>query len=338
VKITIYGAGAVGGFLAARLVRAGNPVSAVARGETLEALKVRGLRIESDQGVTLARVAATDDPATLGPQDLVILSVKAPGLPDVARHIAPLLGRSTLVMTAMNGVPWWFFDRFGGKYAGTRLASIDPDGAIAAAIPSRHVVGCVVHLACTVSEPGVIRQVAGNRLILGEPGGEDSPRLRRLAQTLCDAKFDVETSPRIQADVWYKLWGNMTMNPVSALTGATCDRILDDELVRRLCLDAMAEAARIGERIGCPIQESGEDRMDVTRKLGAFKTSMLQDVEAGKPVELDAVVSVVREIGRLVGVPTPWTDALLGLARVHARARGLYPDASAAPARRARSR
>jgi 2-dehydropantoate 2-reductase len=161
-------------------------------------------------------------------------------------------------MTAMNGVPWWFFDRFGGKLAGTRLASIDPDGAIAAAIPSSRVIGCVVHLACTALGPGVIRHVAGNRLILGEPGGEDSPRLRRLAATLCDARLEVETSPRIQADLWYKLWGNMTMNPVSALTGAACDRILDDELVRRLCLDVMAEAARIGERIGCPISESGE--------------------------------------------------------------------------------
>jgi 2-dehydropantoate 2-reductase len=325
VKITVYGSGAVGGFLAARLARAGNSVSAVARGATLEALGLRGLRIESDEGPTLARVAATDDPRTLGPQDLVILSVKAPALADVAARIAPLLGRSTVVMTAMNGVPWWFFDRFGGKLAGTRLASIDPAGVIAAAIPSRHLVGCVVHLACTVLERGVIRHVAGNRLILGEPGGEDSPRLRRLAETLCDARLEVETSPRIQADLWYKLWGNMTMNPVSALTGATCDRILDDELVRRLCLDVMAEAARVGERIGCPISESGEDRIEVTRKLGAFKTSMLQDVEAGKPVELDALVSVVREIGGLVGEPTPWTDALLGLARLNARVRGLYP-------------
>jgi 2-dehydropantoate 2-reductase len=324
LRIAIYGAGAVGGFLAARLARAGNAVSAVAHGATLEALRTRGLRIESADGVTLARVAATDDPASLGPQDLVIVAVKAPALAEVARRVGPLLGRSTAVMTAMNGVPWWFFDGFGGEWAGTRLASVDPDGAIAAAIPTRRVVGCVVHLACTVLSPGVVHHAAGNRLILGEPSGEHSPRLRRLASVLREAGLEIEVSRRIQAALWYKLWGNMTMNPVSAITGATCDRILDDALVSRLCLDVMAEAARIGARIGCPIAESGEDRMAVTRKLGAFKTSMLQDVEAGRPVELDALVAVVHEIGRLVGEPTPWTDALLGLARLHARVRGLY--------------
>jgi 2-dehydropantoate 2-reductase len=325
VKIAIYGAGAVGGFLGARLARAGHLVSAVARGGTLEALRARGLRIESGEGLVLARVEATDDPATLGPQDLVVVAVKAPALGDVARRIGPLLARATVVMTAMNGVPWWFFDRFGGRYAGTRLASVDPDGAIAAAIPSHHVVGSVVHLACTVAQPGVVHHVAGNRLILGEPGGEDTPRLRRLEATLRGAGLEVEVSPRIQADVWYKLWGNMTMNPVSAITGATSDRILDDPLVNRFCLEVMAEAARVGARIGCPITQSGEERNAVTRKLGAFKTSMLQDVEAGRSVELDALVAVVGEIGRLVGEPTPCTDALLGLARLHARVRGLYP-------------
>jgi 2-dehydropantoate 2-reductase len=300
-------------------------VSAVARGETLEALRAHGLRIESAAGLVLARVEATDDPGRLGPQDLVVVAVKSPALADVARRIGPLLGQATVVMTAMNGVPWWFFDRFGGRYAGTRLASVDPDGAIAAAIPSGRVVGCVVHLACTVARPGVVHHVAGDRLIVGEPGGEDSPRVRRLAATLRGAGLEVEVSPAIQADVWYKLWGNMTMNPVSAVTGATSDRILDDPLVNRFCLDVMAEAARIGARIGCPIAQSGEDRMAVTRRLGAFKTSMLQDVEAGRPVELDALVAVVGEIGRLVGEPTPCTDALHGLARLHARVRGLYP-------------
>lgn len=324
MKIAIYGAGAVGGFLAARLASAGHEVSAVARGATLQAFRTRGLRLASAGGVTTARVTASEDPATLGPQALVIVAVKAPALADVARRIGPLLGQDTIVMTAMNGVPWWFFDHFGGRYAGTRLASVDPGGAIAAAIPSRHVVGCVVHLACTVAEPGVIRHVAGNRLILGEPGGEDSTRVRELAEALRAAGLDTDVSHRIQADVWYKLWGNMTMNPVSSITGATCDRILDDPLVNRFCLDVMAEAARIGASIGCPISESGEDRMAVTRKLGAFKTSMLQDVEAGRPVELDALVAAVREIGELVGTPTPGIDALLGLARLHARVRGLY--------------
>jgi 2-dehydropantoate 2-reductase len=325
MRIAIYGAGAVGGFFAARLAAAGHEVAAIARGATLEAIRAGGVRVESDAGVEVARVAATEDPAALGPRDLVVLAVKAPALADVARRIGPLVGPDTIVLTAMNGVPWWFFDGFGGRLAGTRLASVDPDGAIAAAIPSRQVVGCVLHGAWTAPAPGAVRHVVGRRLVVGEPGGGETPRLRRLAEILRGARFEVEASPRIQADVWYKLWGNMTMNPVSAFTGATSDRILDDPLVNRFCLDAMAEAARVGARIGCPIAQSGEDRNAVTRKLGAFKTSMLQDVEAGRPLELDALVAAVREIAQLVGEPTPCVDALLGLARLHARVRGLYP-------------
>jgi 2-dehydropantoate 2-reductase len=325
VRIAVYGLGAVGGLLAARLARAGHEVCAVARGATLEALRSRGVRVESRDGALTARVAASDDPAALGLQELVIVAVKAPALAEVARRIGPLLGPDTVVLAAMNGVPWWFFDGFGGGLTGTRLRSVDADGAIAAGIPSRHVVGCVVHLGSAVAEPAVIRHAAGNRLILGEPGGGESGRVQDLARALRAAGFEIEVSRRIQADLWYKLWGNMTMNPVSALTGATCDRILDDPLARRLCLDVMAEAARIGARIGCAIAESGEERLGITRMLGAFKTSMLQDVEAGRPVELDAIVSAVREIGALVGEPTPWIDALLALARLHARGRGLYP-------------
>lgn len=325
MRIAIYGAGAVGGFLAARLHRAGHDVSAVARGATLAAIRAHGLRLESDEGTTVAPVRASDDPAALGPQDLVVLAVKGPSLPGVARRIGPLLGAETAVVTAMNGVPWWFFEGFGGALAGTRLESVDPGGALAAALPVARVVGCVVHGAWTTPSPGTVRHVTGRRFILGEPGGEDTPRLRRIAEALRGAGLEIERSPRIQVDVWYKLWGNMTINPVSALTGATCDRILDDPLVRRFCLDAMAEAARVGDRIGCGIRESGEDRLEITRQLGAFKTSMLQDVEAGRPVELDALVAAVAEIGRLVGVPTPAVDALLGLARLHARVRGLYP-------------
>ena len=207
------------------------------------------------------------------------------------------------------------------------LHSVDPDGAIARAIPSARIVGSVVHLACSTPQPGVVRHDVGNRLIVGEPAGASTPRLEALAGMLRAAKFDVEVSPKIQADIWYKLWGNMTMNPISAFTGATADRVLDDPLVNRFCLDVMAEAAAIGAAIGCPIAQSGEDRMAVTRQLGAFRTSMLQDVEAGKPVEIDALLSTVREIGARVGAPTPRLDALLGLARLHARTHGLYPDA-----------
>jgi len=325
MKICIYGAGAVGGFIGARLAHAGYAVNAVAQGATLEALRTRGLRLESDGFLLTETVHATDDPAELGPQDLVIIAVKATALVHVAKKIAPLIAPDTMVMTAMNGICWWFFDGFGGEYAGTRLASVDPDGSIAAAIPSRNVIGCVVHGSFSLNEPGFVRHGFGKRLIIGEPDGGDSERLRKLEQLLGKGGLDVEVSRKIQADIWFKLWGNMTMNPVSAITGATCDRILDDPLVNRFCLDVMGEASRIGARIGCPIAQSGEERNAVTRKLGAFKTSMLQDVGGGRAVELDAIVSVVREIGQMVRETTPNIDALLGLARLHARVHGLYP-------------
>jgi len=325
MKVAVYGAGAVGGLLAARLARAGHEVSAIARGATLEAIRAQGVRIVEGERTWSVPVAATDDPAALGPQEAVLLAVKAQALEAVAARLRPLLGPDTAVVAAMNGVPWWFFDGFGGTLEGTRLRSVDPRGAIAEAIPARRVVGCVVHLAASGVGPGAARVGPGNRLILGEPAGGESPRVRALAAALRAAAFDVEVSKRIQRDVWYKLWGNLTMNPVSALTGATCDRIIDDPLVRRLCLDAMGEAARIGARFGCAIAESAEERLGLTRRMGEFKTSMLQDVEAGRTVELDALVAAVREIGALVGEPTPWTDALLGLARLHARVHGLAP-------------
>lgn len=322
MKVCIYGAGAVGGLIGARLAAQDCVVSTIARGATRDALRERGLRLQLKDQLITARVRAEEDPAALGPQDIVIIAVKAPSIASVAAGIAPLLGPQTLVVPAMNGVPWWFFDGVGGEYSGLRLTSVDPTGAISTAIPTRQVIGCVVHLTCSVPEPGLIRHGFGNRLILGEPAGGESERLRKLATLFGKAGFEVSISLRIQADIWYKLWGNMTMNPVSAITGATCDRILDDPLVNRFCLAVMGEAARIGSKIGCPIAQSGEDRNAVTRQLGAFKTSMLQDVEAGKPVELDALVSVVREIGERVGEPSPNIDTLLGLSRLHARVRG----------------
>jgi len=228
------------------------------------------------------------------------------------------------VLTAMNGVPWWFLQGFGGPLAGTRLESVDPGGAIAQAIDARRVIGGVVHASCSVDEPGVIRRHFGNGLIVGEPAGGDTPRLAALADLLRAAGFDTTVSAQIQKDVWYKLWGNMTINPISAFTGATADRILDDDLARGFVSAVMLEAREIGARIGVPIDQTPEDRHAVTRKLGAFKPSMLQDVEAGRSVELDALVASVRELGQLTGVATPFTDALLGLARLHARVRGLY--------------
>jgi len=324
MRICIVGAGAIGGFIGTRLARAGNAVSAVARGATAAALRERGWRLEMGGELLTAPARVADDPRELGLQDLVVIAVKAPALSEIAPRIVPLLARDTAVLTAMNGVPWWFFDGIGGRYDGLKLASVDPQGRIAAAIPTRHVVGCVLHVTASTPEPGLARHGFANRLIIGEPAGGASERASALAQVLARAGFDVPVSTRIQTDIWYKLWGNMTMNPISALTGAMSDRILGDPLITAFCLAAMREAAAIGTRIGCPIQESGEDRLAVARQLGPFKTSMLQDVEAGKPLEIDALLRAVHEIGATIGEPTPQIDALLGLVRLQARTRGLY--------------
>jgi 2-dehydropantoate 2-reductase len=324
MRVCIYGAGAIGGWIGVRLARAGAQVSVVARGATLDALQLHGLRLDESGETLSAPVQSSSDPAELGVQDLVVVAVKAPAMADVARAIGPLLGPDTMVLTAMNGVPWWFFEGFGGALAGTRLKAVDPDGAIARAIPGRHIVGCVVHASCSLRGPGHVKHHFGNRLIVGEPSGKETQRVRELVALFGKAGHEVELAEQIQKDAWYKLWGNMTVNPVSAITGATTDRILNDDLVREFISRVMLEAREIGGRIGIPIAQSPEDRHQVTRKLGAFKTSMLQDVEAGKPVELDALVTVVKELGALTRVPTPFTDTLLGLARLHAQVHGLY--------------
>ncbi|HYB66488.1 MAG TPA: 2-dehydropantoate 2-reductase [Steroidobacteraceae bacterium] len=326
MKICVVGAGAIGGFLGTRLaLDPGNAVAALARGTTLVSLRDHGWRLRQDGALLQAPVAnASDDSDDLGRQDLVILAVKAQALPALAPSLAPLLAADTMVMPAMNGVPWWF--GAGVAALGTRpLESVDPGGGIAAAIPLKTVVGCVVHASVTSTEPGVTTHRMGRGLIVGEPSGGESARVARLGELLSRAGFEVTRSPRIRYDIWYKLWGNMTMNPVSALTGATTDRLLDDELVRSFCAAAMQEAAAVGARIGCDVRESAEDRQAVARELGVFKTSMLQDVEAGRTIELDALVGAVREIGQRVGVPTPMIDALFGLTRLFGQVRGLYP-------------
>jgi 2-dehydropantoate 2-reductase len=329
VKVCIVGAGAIGGFLGARLALEGSAaVSALARGATLVALRDHGWRLEESGAPMQAAplTLASDDPRELGPQDLLILAVKSPALPALAPTLAPLMGEGTVVLPAMNGVPWWF--GAGVAALGTSpLASVDPGGRIAAAISAERVVGCVVHASATTAAPGITLHRMGRGLIIGEPAGGDSARVQRLHGLFSRAGFEVSTSARIRYDVWYKLWGNMTMNPVSALTGATMDRVLDDELVRAFCSGAMREAAAVGARIGCDVRESAEDRHAVTRRLGAFKTSMLQDVEALRPLELDALVGAVREIGQRVGIPTPSIDALFGLTRLFGRVHRLYPQA-----------
>jgi 2-dehydropantoate 2-reductase len=324
MKICIYGAGSIGGWMGVRLAHAGHDVSVVARGATLAALEQNGLQLTEAGKTTAVTVAASEDSAALGPQDVVIVAVKAPAMASVAAGIGPLLTKDSIVITAMNGVPWWFCDGLGSAFAGKRLVSVDPDGSIAAAIPSSQTVGCVVHASCLQDGPGVIRHHLGNGVIFGEATGKPSERVTKLVQMFTAAGFDASASAQIQRDVWFKLWGNMTMNPISAITGATTDKILGDDLVRGFVTSAMLEAKEIGARFGIPIDQAPQDRHKITLKLGAMKTSMLQDVLAHKTVELDALVGAVRELGQITGVATPFIDALLGLARLHARTLGLY--------------
>ncbi len=329
VRVAVVGVGAIGGvfagWLGSRLPAGRIALCALARGDTLRALQAQGLVLHEAAGPVQVPLYASDDPATLGPQDLVIVAVKGPALAAVAPAVRALLAPHTTVLVAMNGVPWWFFDGLPGACEGLALDTVDPGGVIAAAIPGRHVLGCVVHVSASAPRPGEIANLRHNSLIIGEPAGGLSQRVDATAALLAEAGFAVTRSERIQRDIWFKLWGNMTMNPVSALTGVSCDRILDDPLVRAFCSAVMTEAQAIGQRIGCGIAQQPDDRHAITRGLGAFKTSMLQDLEAGRALEIDGLVGAVREIGQHLGLQTPHTDALLGLVRLMAQGRGLYP-------------
>ena len=334
MKIAVVGLGAVGGVFAGLL--SGLPaaqkvqVSAIARGRTLATLQTQGLVWTDLAGQPRhTPLTVSDNPAELGPQDVVIVAVKGPSLAGVAPTVQALLAPHTVVLVAMNGVPWWFFHGIGGACEGLPLPLLDPEGVIARCIPSAQVLGCVVHFSSQSPSAGVIQKIQGNRLIIGEPAGGVSARAQALADCLNTAGFDAVVSPRIQQDIWFKLWGNMTMNPVSALTGAPCDQILDDALVRTFCSAVMLEAQALGERIGCVIEQAPEDRHAVTRKLGSFKTSMLQDVEQHRAIELDHLLGAVRAMGQHLNISTPHIDALYGLTRLMARTRGLYPKDNA---------
>jgi 2-dehydropantoate 2-reductase len=332
MRICVVGAGSIGGVIASGLAGvSGVTASVLARGETLRAIRADGLRVQTPDGSVLVAgglaAAAPADAADLGVQDVVVVAVKAQSMPSVAASIGPLLGPATSVLSTLNGVPWWFLDGFGGPAAGAHLDSVDPGGLIAAALPASRVIGGTVHLSASSPAPGVVDWRAGNGLIIGELSGGDSARLGALASALRAAGFDITVSDRIRDDVWYKLWGNLTLNPICAITGATAGPALDDDLVREFCSAAMLEAREIGDRLGCPIAQTPQDRHAVTRKLGDFTPSMLQDARAGRPLELDALTGAVRELGALVGVPTPYVDALHGLARVSAQARAAEVEA-----------
>jgi 2-dehydropantoate 2-reductase len=322
-KFCIYCAGAVGGMIGTRLALAGINVSIIARGETLNAIRRNGIALVSERETIQATVKATADPVELGPQDYVILAVKAPALHEIASRIRPLLGPHTVVVTAMNGVPWWFFANDNGPMGGPPLNAIDPDGSIGQAIPARQAIGCVVYLAAATERPGVIRHSFGNRLIIGESDNRLTPRLHLLGDWFRRAGFDCVETTDIRREIWLKLWGNLSTNPISLLTETTLDRIIDDPLVRELVRRMMEEAERVGTAIGIRPALSVDEMIAKTRGFGAIKTSMLQDFERGTPVEIDALLTVIHDIGSKVGVATPFIDSVLGLARLRAAGRGL---------------
>ncbi|HEX4928894.1 MAG TPA: 2-dehydropantoate 2-reductase [Burkholderiales bacterium] len=324
MKICIYGAGAVGGLMAAWLARSGHEICVVARGKQLEAIRNRGLRIVSNGKTQSFEIKAASDPAALGMQDYVLVAVKAQNLAEVARGIAPLLGRETSIVTAMNGVPWWFFDRLAFHGGRERLESLDPGGVLARAMPTERIVGCVVHLAASTPEPGLVSHNMGRRLIVGEPGGRNTARSQRIVQALNDAGFEAVLTEHIEKEFWVKLLGNVSFNPVSALTLSTADRLIESRPLKDYMVAIMREVLAIGRAVGVDADIDPEARIDMARVLGKFKTSMLQDMEAGKPLEIDGLLAGTLEIARKAGVAAPLTESLFGLIRARAEATGQY--------------
>jgi 2-dehydropantoate 2-reductase len=324
MKICVYGAGAVGGLMAAWLARSGHDVSAVARGAQLDAIRCSGLRVRSNSAVDSFKIKADSDPRTLGAQDYVLVTVKAQSLTDVAETIGPMLGAETSVVTAMNGVPWWFFDRLRFGNGKERLESLDPGGKLARAMPTERIVGCVIHLAASTPEPGLISHNMGRKLILGEPGGRNSARTKRIADALKEAGFEIIVTETIEKEFWVKLLGNVSFNPVSALTVSTADRLIQDRQVKDYMINIMREVLAIGRAVGVDADIDPEARIDMARALGKFKTSMLQDLEAGKSLEIDGLLAGTLEIARKAGVKAPYTETLFGLIQARAQATGQY--------------
>jgi len=324
MRICIFGAGAVGGHMAAKLAAQGHDVSVVARGAHLEAIRAKGLTLIAGDGKIVAKVKASDNPADLGPQDAVILAVKATAASDAARAIGPLLSAETAVVTAMNGVPWWFFDRLSFGGGRERLESLDPGGKLSRGMPTERIVGCVIHLAASTPEPGLVSHNMGRRLVIGEPGGGNGPRTERIAEALQGAGFEVQVTPKIEKEFWVKLLGNVSFNPVSALTLSTADRLIQNRAVKDYMVSIMREVLAIGRAVGVDAEIDPEARIDMARKLGPFKTSMLQDMEAGKPLEIDGLLAGTLEIARKAGVSAPFTESLFGLIRARAEATGQY--------------
>jgi 2-dehydropantoate 2-reductase len=324
MRICIFGAGAIGGYMGAKLAAAGADVSLVARGPHLRAMQERGLTlIEEGERRTVA-VRAAEDPAALGMQDYVVVTLKAHSVPPVVARMQPLIGPETTIVSGVNGVPWWYFHKIGGPLEGTRLQSVDPGDAQWRGFGPDRVLGCVVYPAAEVEEPGVIRHIEGNRFSLGEPDGSKSDRAERLSAALTAAGLKAPVRPRIRDEIWVKLWGNLSFNPISALTHATLDVLCTDPGTRGVARAMMLEAQTIAEALGVRFPIDVDRRIEGGAAVGAHRTSMLQDLDAGRPMEIDALVGAVQELGRLTGTATPAIDTVLALVRLRARVAGLY--------------
>lgn len=312
MKICIVGAGAIGGYLGAKLAASGAKVTLIARGAHLEAIRDRGLKLIMADGSTQVAIPklATHSLEEAGAQDVVILTVKAQSLPAIAPSLPALYHPETIVVTAQNGIPWWYFRKHGGEYEGTSVRAVDPDGIVEANIGAERAIGCVIYPAAEIIEPGVIKHIEGDRFTLGEIDGSKSDRIQKLAQVLKQAGFKAPIRNQIRTDIWVKLWGNLAFNPISALTRATLEEICQYHLTRELAREMMREAQAIAEKLGIDFGITLEQRINGAEKVGAHKTSMLQDIEANRPIEVDAIVGAVAELGRLTEIPTPHIDAI----------------------------
>ena len=325
MKICIYGAGAIGGYIGVMIKLAGADVSLIARGQHLEAIKKNGLKLLIGGSEKSAKMIATANPAELGHQDYVIVALKAHQAWEAAEQMKPLLGPHTAVVTAQNGLPWWYFYGFEGQYANRRIESVDPGDRQWSTIGPERAIGCTVYPAAEISSPGVIKHVSGDKFGLGEPTKKVTERVQKLSQLFEQSGLKAPILPEIRNDIWLKLWGNLCFNPISALTRATLNVVATDPGTRALSRNMMLEAEKIARRIGVHFRVDVDRRIDGAARVGAHRTSMLQDVDKGRPIELDAMLTSVQELGRLTEVATPHIDAVLALAQQMGRVAGLYP-------------
>ena len=324
MKICIYGAGAIGGYLGAGLALKGVDVTLIARGPHLAVMQEHGLKLIKDGEERVAKVTATDDPAEAGPQDYVIVTLKAHSVPPIADQFAPLFHDETAVVWGVNGIPWWYFHGLEGDHKDRRIECLDPGGVLWDHLGPERMIGCAVYPAAEVPEPGVIQHVEGDRFSLGEPSGEKTERIQALSAALISAGFKAPVRPQIRNELWVKLWGNLSFNPISALTHATLETIGTDPGTREIARRMMLEGQEIGEALGVRFAVDVEKRINGAVAVGAHKTSMLQDLERGRPMEIDALVTSVQEMGQVVGVQTPYIDAILALVQQRGREAGCY--------------